>query len=133
MALRFGWFSFLALAILGAGCTDQSQSGSTSKAQASLSLEGKSPEEVKLIEKGKLVYAAQCTACHNSNPKEPGMIGPAVAGSSAELLRYRVVLGQFPPGYTPKPAPSGGQIHMPPLPFLEPDLPALHAYLNALK
>jgi len=118
--------------MLLAGCSQQ-PAASTPPRGVELLLEGKSEDEVKLIQRGKSVYSTQCIACHNSNPKEAGALGPAVAGSSLELLQHRVVTGTFPPGYTPKPAPSGGQIHMPPMPHLKDEVPAIHAYLNAIK
>ena len=31
------------------------------------------------IEKGRMVYFANCVSCHNNNPKKPGSIGPAVS------------------------------------------------------
>lgn len=75
---------------------------------------------------GKRVYLAQCTACHNANPKLDGSLGPGVAGSSVELLKARIVDGTYPAGYTPK-----RPTHvMTKLPHLEKDIEALHKYLN---
>ena len=33
------------------------------------------------IEKGRMVYFANCVSCHNNNPKKPGSIGPEVYGA----------------------------------------------------
>ena len=84
--------------------------------------------ETSQVEKGKLVYAANCTACHNADPTKDGTIGPAIAGSSLELVRARVMKAEYPPGYTPK-----RDSHlMPAQPFLSADVPDLAAYLGSL-
>jgi mono/diheme cytochrome c family protein len=76
-------------------------------------------------ERGKLVYQQACISCHNPDPTREGSVGPAVAGSSAELVRARVLYGTYPPGYTPR---RDSKL-MPPQPYLEPQLPDLIAYL----
>ena len=83
--------------------------------------------ESALLERGKAVYNANCTACHNGNPKLPGSIGPDVYGSSKELLTARIVHGIYPDGYKPKRT-SGA---MPALPHLSADIDALTKYLNS--
>jgi mono/diheme cytochrome c family protein len=84
--------------------------------------------ETSAVEKGKLAYAANCTACHNADPTKEGTIGPAIAGSSLELVRARVMKAEYPPGYTPK-----RDSHlMPAQPFLSADVPDLAAYLGSL-
>ena len=79
--------------------------------------------------KGKQVYQTVCIACHASDPNQAGALGPAVAGSSQELLEAKVIHGEYPPGYTPK----RDSRAMVPLPHLQPDIPALAAYLDAVK
>ena len=59
------------------------------------------------------------------NPAQDGALGPAVAGSSLELLEARVVHGRYPEGYAPK---RDSRV-MVPLPHLEPQLTELAAYL----
>lgn len=76
--------------------------------------------------RGKQVYLAQCTACHNSDPAKDGPLGPPVKGSSRELLEARLVQGTYPPGYTPKRNTSV----MKPLPQLEASIPDLAAFLR---
>ena len=39
-----------------------------------------------LMERGKHYYKNVCTACHNGDPSKDGTLGPAVAGSDAELI-----------------------------------------------
>jgi len=80
-----------------------------------------------LIKRGKTVYAGNCIACHNPDPKLAGSVGPDVYGSSLELLRARLLKGGYPEGYQPK-RPGAG---MPLFPHLEPEIEALHAFLNA--
>ena len=68
-----------------------------------------------------------CIACHNVNPAVDGAVGPAVKGSSRELLEARVVRGQYPTGYKPK-----RDTHvMPPQPAIAPSIDDLYRYLNA--
>jgi len=52
--------------------------------------------------KGRQVWLAQCIACHNADPSKDGAIGPAVKGSSRELVEARVLRAAYPPGYKPK-------------------------------
>ncbi len=80
-----------------------------------------------LVKHGAGVYAANCTVCHNPNPSVDGALGPALAGSSLELITMRVLHVQYPAGYTPK----RDTAIMLPLPYLEPELPALAAFLNS--
>ena len=77
-------------------------------------------------ERGARVYGNVCTVCHNADPSQEGTLGPAIAGSSRELLEARVLRGEYPPGYTPK-RPTA---LMPPLPYLEASIPDLVAFLS---
>ena len=77
-------------------------------------------------ERGRQVYQASCTSCHASDPTKDGPLGPAVKGSSRELLEARILRGGYPAGYTPK-RPSAV---MQPLPNLAGNLPDLAAYLQ---
>lgn len=77
-------------------------------------------------ERGRRVYLAQCTSCHSTDPASNGPLGPAVKGSSLELLEARLLRGAYPPGYTPK-RPTAV---MPPMPAVAPRLPDLAAYLR---
>jgi len=52
--------------------------------------------------RGKQVYLAQCIACHNSDPAKDGPLGPALRGSTQELLEAKLLRGSYPPGYTPR-------------------------------
>ena len=77
--------------------------------------------------KGKSVYYANCTSCHNYNPKKTGSIGPDVYGSSIELLKNKVLYGKYPKNYQAKRT-SG---IMPLYPHLNKQISNLHAYLNS--
>lgn len=77
--------------------------------------------------RGERVYRANCIACHNPDPALDGVMGPAVAGASLELLEARVLRAEYPDGYRPKRETS----LMPAQPYLKNDLPALAAYLAA--
>ncbi len=83
----------------------------------------------KLRSRGQQVYMSNCTSCHNANAKLDGPVGPAVAGSSLELLKARVLTKGYPAGYKPKRATGV----MPALPHLAPEVEALAEYLNNLE
>ena len=76
--------------------------------------------------RGRRVYLAQCIACHNSDPAKDGPLGPAIKGSSRELLEARVLGGAYPPGYKPK----RGTAIMQPMPQLASVIDDLAAFLK---
>ena len=78
------------------------------------------------VAKGQVLFASYCIACHNMNPIKDGTLGPALKGSSLDLLKARVIHGRYPPGYTPK---RPTRI-MQKLPLTEADVEAIHAFLN---
>ncbi len=80
-----------------------------------------------LVDRGKTVYRTSCIACHNSDPKRAGSLGPEVWGSSKELLVARILNATYPPDYQPKRSTHT----MAPIPHLKDDIDAIHAYLNA--
>ena len=75
--------------------------------------------------RGRAVYLANCVACHNNDPTRDGPIGPAIKGSSKELLEARVLSTSYPPGYKPKRTTTV----MPQFPYLKEEIPHLAAYL----
>ncbi|MBI1734990.1 MAG: cytochrome c [Candidatus Rokubacteria bacterium] len=79
-----------------------------------------------LADRGRQVYLSQCTTCHGPDPAKTGPVGPAVKGSSRELLEAKVLRGGYPPGYAPK---RPTQV-MPPAPQLANDVPALAEFLK---
>lgn len=76
--------------------------------------------------RGQQVYLAQCIACHNRDPAREGTVGPAIKGSSRELIEAKVLRGAYPSGYTPK----RDTAIMQPMPQLAPAIPDLAAYLD---
>ena len=87
-----------------------------------------SPAEkaTQLADRGRKSYLANCIACHNPDPKKDGVLGPAVHGSSFELLSARILDASYPPAYKPK----RDTKTMVALPHLKGDLEALNAFLN---
>ncbi len=75
--------------------------------------------------RGKRSYENVCIACHHGDPNVDGTLGPAVAGASLELLRAKVLRGEYPPDYAPK---RPGQV-MPQYPYVEDRITDLAAYL----
>ena len=79
------------------------------------------------IEKGRMVYFANCVSCHNNNPKKPGSIGPEVYGASIDVLAQKIVFGKYPENYKPK---RTSKI-MPLMPHLNNEISNLHAFINS--
>ena len=52
--------------------------------------------------RGEAIYRSVCITCHAADPTQDGNIGPAIAGSSEQLLRLKLAKGAYPPGYPPK-------------------------------
>jgi mono/diheme cytochrome c family protein len=103
-----GRWLVIVVALVGAGC-------------------GESPKSADpLADRGRLIFVAQCTQCHASDPSQAGPVGPSVKGASVALLEAKIVRGEYPPGYTPK-RPTKV---MPPTPTLAAEIPALAAYLR---
>lgn len=50
--------------------------------------------DAKLWNRGRVMYQARCTSCHNSNPDLHGSVGPALRGVPEELLRDRLSHGK---------------------------------------
>ena len=119
-------------AALAIGCGGDSSSGSPASSAGSESTgptasgDPGAVQQVDLVARGRSVYNSNCIACHAMDPAQEGSLGPAVAGSSLELLEARVMHAEYPEGYSPK-RPSQLMVAMP---HLERELAALHAYLN---
>lgn len=52
--------------------------------------------------RGRYLYNVHCTVCHNSDPELDGSLGPALKGSSANLLALKLLEGTYPRSYKPK-------------------------------
>jgi mono/diheme cytochrome c family protein len=76
--------------------------------------------------RGRTVYKNVCIACHAADPTQEGAVGPALAGSSRELLRAKVLKGEYPPGYEPR---RGASAAMPRFEYLAGSIDDLAAYL----
>lgn len=111
--------------MLASGCSDEA-ARPTDGASSTL-VEPRTPEE--RIAAGRVTYNANCIACHAMDPTQDGALGPAVAGSSVELIEARILRGEYPTGYAPK---RQTRV-MVPLPHLQDKLPELVAYLDSLK
>ena len=111
----------VALELLGCPSSSNPQSMGPPKLQS-----GGLPTQVFSKDQGRIQYQTQCTACHNTDPKKPGSVGPEVFGSSKELLEARILRAQYPPGYLPK-----RKTHlMAPLPHLKTAIDSIFIYLN---
>ena len=79
------------------------------------------------IEKGRMVYFANCVSCHNNNTKKPGSIGPEVYGVPIDVLTQKIVSGKYPENYRPK---RTSKI-MPLMPHLNSEISNLYAFINS--
>lgn len=79
------------------------------------------------VEAGRALFMAHCIACHNPDPSRDGSLGPAIKGSPLELVRARVLRGEYPPGYVPK-RPTRIMVK---LPLTEEDVARIQKFLNA--
>lgn len=87
------------------------------------------PKKVTPVQRGRVIYMANCVVCHNADPNLPGSQGPPIAGSSRELVESRVLHLSYPPGYTPK-----RKTHaMRAIPTLAPEIDNIVAFLAAAK
>jgi mono/diheme cytochrome c family protein len=86
-------------------------------------------KKVTPIERGRIIYMANCAVCHNADPNLLGSEGPPIAGSSREVVEARVLHLSYPPGYTPK----RGTHLMRAIPTLAPEIDNLVAFLDAAK
>ncbi len=59
------------------------------------------PTGSEAAQRGKSVYMSVCIVCHNGDPNEDGALGPAIAGSSLELIQAKVLRAEYPEGYEP--------------------------------
>ncbi|MGH7931964.1 MAG: c-type cytochrome [Candidatus Binataceae bacterium] len=86
-----------------------------------------SPKPLTPAQRGRVIYRQSCISCHNQNPNLPGGIGPAIAGSSRQLVEARLLHDTYPPGYQPR-----RHTHtMRAMPWLAPHIDELTAYLAA--
>jgi len=83
-------------------------------------------ERAILVNEGKSIYLTRCIACHNTNPKVAGSLGPDIYGSTKELITARVLTATYPTGYTPK----RNTKMMVAMPDLKDKLEAIYTFLN---
>jgi len=110
---RMRLISALGLVLALAGCEKKSQTPTKTAAAGDPN-------------RGRAIYLSNCAACHNTDPSKDGTVGPAIKGSSRELIEARVLRAAYPPGHTPKRKTAA----MPAQPYLEPSIPDLAAFLN---
>src|SRR5690349_633245 len=110
----------LILVFLGACTKKQAPSNSSGSRDSTVAVENA------LYDQGKAVYLNNCIACHNMDPKQAGVLGPDIYGSSQELIESKVLRNEYPAGYGPKRSTK----NMIALPMLKDKISALHEYLN---
>ncbi len=109
MTVRYRWWLVVVSCAVPLGACSNAGTGGSAEAQ-----------------RGRQIYVAQCVVCHADDPARNGPLGPAVKGSSPQLLEARVVRGVYPPSYTPK----RNTTVMPPMPHLASSISDLAAYLR---
>lgn len=85
------------------------------------------------LDRGKRVYMSNCIQCHNRDPNFKGSIGPEMVDAPLEVMTSKVMTGKYPnplpAGFVPKRKTSA----MRPLPRLQKDIPAIHAWVQSVK
>ncbi len=85
------------------------------------------------IEKGRVLYVANCIRCHNKDPNVKGSIGPEVVDAPMPVMYSKVMTGKYPvplpPGFVPKRKSRAMQA----IPKLKADIPAIWAYVQSVK
>ncbi len=94
--------------------------------QCKKSTENLSPEE-KLKADGRSLYITNCIACHSALPEQDGSVGPALKGTSFEILKEKIVNGRYPEGYKGKRPISGS---MPKFAFTDDQIRSIEAFLK---
>jgi mono/diheme cytochrome c family protein len=79
-----------------------------------------------LAKRGQAAYLRRCAACHHPDPSRAGTHGPDIQSSSLELLKAKVLRGEYPEGYAPKWKTDAMRI----LPLEEGELEAIHAFFT---
>lgn len=83
-------------------------------------------DKIERLARGESKYTMNCIGCHNIDPKKDSM-GPAIYGSSFELLKSKVKHGSYPKNYKPKRSTR----NMPTFPWLsDSDIMAIREYIN---
>lgn len=75
--------------------------------------------------RGELIYRNICVVCHNADPNQQGILGPAIIGATRAVLEAKVLRGEYPAGY----APARDTHQMPQFEYLEPNLDDIEAFL----
>lgn len=115
-----GWVVIGMLLTLTACTRKSDSSGSATTADPAAQMR-------QLATRGRSIYMSQCISCHNPIASKDGSVGPALAGSSRELIEARLLRAEYPAGYVPK---RQSKV-MPAMPYLKNEIEALHAFLNA--
>ena len=122
-----GLFFALLLIMLVSNCEKKSIEQKETEAEAGQKKLNNTVSLITNIEKGRMVYFANCVSCHNNNPKKPGSIGPEVYRVTIDVLTQKIVSGKYPENYIPK---RTSKI-MPSMPHLSEDISNLHAFINS--
>ncbi len=77
------------------------------------------------VARGELIYRNICVVCHNADPNQDGILGPAIAQATRSVLEAKVLRGEYPEGYTP----ARDTRQMPPFEYLEPNIDDIEAFL----
>jgi mono/diheme cytochrome c family protein len=77
------------------------------------------------VARGEKIYRNICVVCHNADPNQAGVQGPAIAHATRELLEFKVLRGEYPPGHTPE----RDTKQMPVFDYLGPNLDDIEAFL----
>ena len=102
------WLLGTLLLALSAGCgggdadtTTRPQDSSPAAGRPSQTDAATDAQASELAKRGEHIYRVNCIACHHRDPTQDGGLGPAVAGSSYDLLKHAYSTQRIRPATRP--------------------------------
>lgn len=112
---------------------EEVQEAESKEAMSALKEDVLIPQDSASIEKGRVLYIANCIRCHNKDPNTKGSIGPEIVDAPYDVFYSKIMTGRYPDplptGFVPKRKSRAMQA----LPKLKNDIPFLYSYVQSVK